>query len=324
MTFLEWKKQATAFQGLNAFSGRGVNLATQRAPGAGASHGDDAGVPVDDGPPLRARTRLRWRRKALSGARRSSSSRTSSGWTASAAIAGSIGRPIRIDGNAAHRRGHPGRRSGRPHAEQAVRAARVCAGAGEPRLPLAARHGPDEAGRDARAGEREHEERHRAASRRRFPPRTPGWSASVEPLKNNFLSDNTKTALWLLLGAVGFVLLIACANVANLLLARGTARQRELAVRASVGASPATIARQLIVESLVLAMAGGALGVALAYALVRVIMAHHARVHAAVRGGRAPERAGARCSPSRPACSPACSSGACRRGRRRGRTPARR
>src|SRR5207247_2576073 len=106
-----------------------------------------------------------------------------------------------------------------------------------------------------------------------FPASNTGWSASVEPLKNNFLSNDTKTALWLLLGAVAFVLLIACANVANLLLARGTARQRELAVRASLGASRAEIVWQLITESLILALLGSGLGVALAYALITVIMA---------------------------------------------------
>jgi len=108
---------------------------------------------------------------------------------------------------------------------------------------------------------------------RAYPRSNTGWGASVEPLKNNFLSDNTKSALWLLLGAVGFVLLIACANVANLLLARGTARQRELAVRTAVGASRGQVIRQLITESLVLAVIGGGLGVALAAGLLRVIMA---------------------------------------------------
>jgi putative ABC transport system permease protein len=106
-----------------------------------------------------------------------------------------------------------------------------------------------------------------------YPATNAGSSASVEPLRNNFVSENTKTALWLLVGAVGFVLLIACANVANLLLARGTARRRELAVRASLGATHVQILRQLITESAVLALLGGILGVALAYVLVNVIMA---------------------------------------------------
>jgi putative ABC transport system permease protein len=107
---------------------------------------------------------------------------------------------------------------------------------------------------------------------REFPETNSGWGASVEPFRNNFVTQDTKTALWLLAGAVAFVLLIACANVANLLLARGTARRRELAVRASLGASRSDLVGQLVTESSVLAMLGGAVGVALAYALVRVIV----------------------------------------------------
>jgi putative ABC transport system permease protein len=105
-----------------------------------------------------------------------------------------------------------------------------------------------------------------------YPKSNKNWGVSVEPLKNDFLDPEVRTGLWFLLGAVGFVLLIACVNVANLLLARSTTRQREVAVRSSVGASRRRIFAQFLIESLALAILGGALGVALAWALLQVIM----------------------------------------------------
>lgn len=106
---------------------------------------------------------------------------------------------------------------------------------------------------------------------RQYPYQRFGFALLLHPLLEETVSD-VKTSLWVLMGAVGFVLLLVCANVAGLLLVRGTARQKEIAIRVALGAGTKRIIRQLLSESLILSLCGGLLGLLLTPILLQLIV----------------------------------------------------
>jgi putative ABC transport system permease protein len=267
--FLDWKEQSKSFQQLSAFTGGNFNLATQDQPepvdGMRSTPGwfNMQGIPFLIGRDFLPEEGIPGRDHGVVF--------TYKLWNRLGANRSIIGQPIRINGE--------------PYTVLGV----LSPGVGdrftfELAVPLAFR--PEQINHDYHwllamgrlkpgvtrqqaQADMEAVTGHIAAA---YPTSNKGWGASVEPLKNDFLPRERIRNLWLLLGGVGFVLLIACVNIANLLLAKGASRQREIAIRSSVGATRRQVFTQFLTESLVLALLGGGLGVGLGMGLLRAIL----------------------------------------------------
>ena len=267
--FLDWREQNKSFQQLAAWTGGSFNIATQEQPeqldGMRATPGwfSMQGMPFLMGRDFRPEEGIPGGDHAVI--------LTHKLWNRLGANRAMVGQPMRINGE--------------PYTVVGV----LAAGIGdrfdfELAAPLAFR--PEQINHDyhwllamgrMKPGVRLQQARadmdavtaHIAAA---YPLSNKGWGASVEPLKNDFLPPERIHNLWLLLGAVGFVLVIACVNIANLLLAKGAARLREIAVRNAVGANRRQIFNQFLTESIVLALIGGGLGIALGVGLLRAVL----------------------------------------------------
>jgi putative ABC transport system permease protein len=106
-----------------------------------------------------------------------------------------------------------------------------------------------------------------------FPQSNRGWTVRLRSFRDWLVPQNTRESLLIFVGAVSLVLLIACGNVASLLLARGTERQKEISIRAALGADRARIVRQLLVEALLLSLVASAIGIGIAYGAGRLLVA---------------------------------------------------